>query len=91
MKYIMFIMILFTMLGCTSQGKENNPSLCDINIDKISSYKAQYGLTTGEPERSQLDMLYKQAQQYKTTNDIKNCISTSEQALSIINSISPNR
>ena len=90
MKYLLFIVSAFVVTGCASQNKAPPQNLCDININKISNYKAQHGLTTGEPERSQLEALYKQAQTYKTANDVENCIATSEQALSIINNISTN-
>lgn len=91
MKYLILAITAFTIAGCASQQKETDPNLCDINLNKISNYKAQFGLTTGEPERSQIATLYKQAQDYKTANDVENCIATSEQALSIINTISTSK
>lgn len=92
MKSLVIITISLMAVGCSqTKGKAEDKNLCDINLNKISNYDAEFGITTGEPESSQIKNLYQNAQDSKKTGDIKNCISTSEQALAIINSISNRR
>lgn len=87
MKNLIFIILSLIVVGCASHNDKSaktEKDLCDINLNKISNYSAEYSMTTGEPEDSQLKALHAQAQQYKEAGNIKGCISTSEQALSII-------
>ncbi len=86
MKNLLFVALAFTVVGCSSNSDHSATSqnLCEVNLNKISNYSAQYASTTGEPENSQLKMLHEKAKYYKQMGDVKNCIATSEQALSII-------
>lgn len=91
MKILAIAVISLLMVGCSQQSnKERDNNLCDINLNKISNYKAEFGITTGEPELGQIRTLYQSAQNYKKAGDIKNCIASSEQALAIINNIANN-
>lgn len=91
MKILAIATISLMVVGCSQQSNEaRDNNLCDINLNKISNYKAEFGVTTGEPELGQIRTLYQSAQDYKKTGDIKNCISSSEQALAIINNIANN-
>lgn len=86
MKNVIIITLAFMVIGCTSNDKDSTTghNLCDINLNKIANYSAEFGMTTGEPENSQLEALNAKAKEYQQAGDIKNCIATSEQALSII-------
>lgn len=89
MKQLMMIVIgCFVLLAAcgttTNSSKADEKNLCDINLNKLANYSAQYAMTTGEPEDSQLKELHAKARKYKEAGDTKNCIAVSEQALSII-------
>lgn len=90
MRTLLLVIISLMVVGCTKNSNVTNENLCDINLNKIANYKAEYGITTGQPELGQIRSLYKSAQDYKKAGDVKNCISTSEQALAIINNIANN-
>lgn len=86
MKNLILVTLAFTIVGCTSNSNHSTTTqnLCEVNLNKIANYSAQYAPTTGEPENTQLKMLHQRARDYQQAGDIKNCIATSEQALSII-------
>lgn len=90
MKSLVIVIMGLVIVGCSQKGTNSDKNLCDINLNKLSNYKAEYGITTGQPELGQIQSLYKNAQNYKKAGDIKNCISSSEQALAIINNITNN-
>lgn len=87
MKNLIILTLSLMVIGCASNSKDSTTAdhnLCDINLNKIANYSAQFSMTTGEPENSQLKALHAKAKEYKEAGDTKNCIATSEQALSII-------
>lgn len=89
MKQLIMIVVgcfvsLVTFGDTTGNSVADVKNLCDINLNKLANYRAQYAMTTGEPEDSQLKELHAKARKYKEAGDTKNCIAVSEQALSII-------
>ncbi|MFD1261906.1 hypothetical protein [Entomomonas asaccharolytica] len=87
MRNLLIISLALMAIGCSSNNNHSSTvdhNLCDINLNKIDNYRAQFSMTTGEPENTQLKELHEKAKEYKAAGDTKNCIATSEQALSII-------
>lgn len=78
------IIFIFSLIASSIAFAEIEPNLCDINLTKVANYRAEYAITTGEPEKSELKALHEKAEQYQKQGDIKNCIAATEQALSII-------
>lgn len=65
-----------------AQNADND--LCDRNLEQISNYRATDKTTMGEPNKSRVQELRSQAEEFRRDGDIRNCISVSEQALTIL-------
>lgn len=68
----------------TTVVQNPDTDLCDRNLEQISNYRATDAATMGEPNKSRIQDLRSQAQEFRRNGDIRNCISVTEQALNLL-------
>ncbi|WP_417791473.1 hypothetical protein [Stutzerimonas xanthomarina] len=59
----------------------DDKNLCELNMQEIEDDMATNSATLGEPARSEVEELIKQARQAKQAGDTENCIVHTTQAL----------